>query len=107
MGGVRLGNLKIYNNTITNISSGAITQFLETGTGYVKIAGTNGVVIPSGDTQTQRPLIPETGMMRFNTDLQLVEVYNGTTWTSVAGASGGVTTLEATDIGISAALIFG
>ena len=107
VGGVRLGNLKIYNNTITNISSGAITQFLETGTGYVKIAGTNGVVIPSGDTQTQRPLIPETGMMRFNTDLQLVEVYNGTTWTSVAGASGGVTTLEATDIGISAALIFG
>jgi hypothetical protein len=106
-GGVRLGNLKVFNNTITNVVSGAITQFLETGAGYVKIAGTNGVVIPSGDTQFQRPLVPETGMMRFNTDLQLVEVYTGTGWASVAGASGGVTTAEATDIGIASALIFG
>ena len=106
-GGVRLGNLKIFNNTITNIVSGAITEFAESGTGYVRIAGTNGVVIPSGDTLTQRPLIPETGMMRFNTDSILVEVYNGVTWTSVAGSSGGVTTLEANELGIAAALIFG
>jgi hypothetical protein len=106
-GGVRLGNLKIRGNTITNITNNAVTEFLETGTGYVKIAGNNGVVIPSGDTLTQRPLLPEIGMMRFNTDDQLVEVYNGVTWTSVAGASGGVTALEATEIGITSALIFG
>ena len=106
-GSVRVGNLQIRNNTITNISSGAITEFVETGTGYVKIAGTNGVVIPAGDGYLDRPLVPETGMMRFNTDAQLVEVYNGVTWGSVAGASGGVTTLEASDIGISSALIFG
>ena len=106
-GGVRLGNLKIFNNTITNIVPGAVTDFTTTGTGYVKISGTYGVVLPSGDTQTQRPLVPETGMMRFNTDQSLVEVYNGVTWSSVAGASGGVTTLEATDLGIASALIFG
>ena len=106
-GAVRFGNLRIRNNTITNISSGAVTEFVETGTGYVKIAGTNGVVIPAGDGYLDRPLTPETGMMRFNTDAQLVEVYNGVTWGSVAGASGGVTTIEATDLGIAAALIFG
>ncbi len=106
-GGVRLGNLKIFNNTITNVVNNAVTEFLESGTGYVRVAGHNGIVIPSGDTQTQRPLVPETGMMRFNTDLQLVEVYNGVTWSSVAGASGGVTTSEATDLGITASLIFG
>jgi hypothetical protein len=106
-GGVRLGNLKIFNNTITNVVNNAVTQFLETGSGYIKVAGHTGIVIPSGDTQTQRPLVPETGMMRFNTDLQLVEVYNGVTWTSVAGSSSGVTTSEATDLGIASALIFG
>ena len=106
-GGVRLGNLKIFNNTITNISPNAVTEFSETGAGYVRISGVNGVVIPSGDTLNDRPLVPEIGMMRFNTDEQLVEVFNGVTWTSVAGSSGGVTTAEATDLGITSALIFG
>jgi len=106
-GGVRLGNLKIFNNTITNIVAGAVTEFSETGAGYVKISGVNGVVIPSGDTLNDRPLVPEVGMMRFNTDGNLVEVYNGVTWTSVAGSSGGVTTAEANEIGITSALIFG
>ena len=106
-GGVKIGNLRIYNNTITNTLSGAITEFLETGTGFVRIAGTNGVVIPSGNSLTDRPLVPETGMMRFNTDGQLVEVFNGVSWASVAGASGGVTSVEATNLGIAATLIFG
>ena len=106
-GGVRLGNLKVYNNTITNIVSGAITEFAETGAGYVKVAGTYGIVIPVGDGYLDRPLNPETGMMRFNTDGQLVEVFNGVNWTSVAGSSGGVTTAEATELGITSALIFG
>ena len=106
-GGVRLGNFKIYNNTITNIVANAVTEFSETAAGYVKIAGTNGVVIPSGDGYLDRPLLPEVGMMRFNTDGNLVEVFNGVTWTSVAGSSGGVTAAEATEIGILSAIIFG
>jgi len=106
-GGVRVGNLRIYNNTITNISNNAVTEFTETGNGFVRIAGTNGVVIPSGDGFLQRPLNPEIGMTRFNVDAQLVEVYNGVTWGSVAGASGGVTSVEATELGIASALILG
>jgi hypothetical protein len=106
-GGVRAGNFKIFNNSITNVVSNAITEFVQSGTGYVKIGGVSGVVIPSGDTQTQRPPVPVSGMMRFNTDLKYVEIYNGTTWTSVAGASGGVTTNEANEIGILSALLFG
>lgn len=108
-GGVRIGNLKIFNNTITNVVAGAVTEFVQGVGGYVRIPGTNGVVIPSGDTLTQRPTgaNAEQGMMRFNTDGQLVEVYNGVSWSSVAGASGGVTTAEATELGIASALIFG
>jgi hypothetical protein len=106
-GGVRLGNLRIYNNSVTNVVSGAVTEFTSTGTGYVKFAGTNGVVIPSGNGSLDRPLTTEIGMTRFNTTGQLVEVFDGVTWTSVAGASGGVTTIEANSLGIASALIFG
>jgi hypothetical protein len=107
VGGVRLGNLQIKNNTITNVVAGAITEFIESGSGYVRFGGRSGVVIPAGDTANDRPGIVETGMMRFNTVLQLVEIYNGVTWTSVAGSSGGVTVNDATDIGIVTALLFG
>lgn len=106
-GGVRVGNLRIRNNTITNVTSGGVTEFVQTSSGYVRIAGTGGVVIPAGDSINDRPGITELGMIRFNTVLELVEVYNGVTWTSVAGQSGGVTTSEATDIGIVTALLFG
>jgi ATP-dependent protease ClpP protease subunit len=106
-GGVVVGNLRIYNNTITNIVANGVTTLAESGTGYVRIAGTNGFVMPSGDTLTQRPIAPITGMMRFNTDFQYVEVYNGSTWNSVAGVSAGITQSDAYDIGILSGLIFG
>ena len=106
-GGVKIGNLRIRNNTIINTVAGAVTEFLETGAGYVKIAGTNGVVIPAGDTEFDRPSQPELGMMRFNTALELVEIYNGVTWSSVAGTNSGISESQATDIGILTALLFG
>ncbi len=106
-GGVRVGNLRFRNNTITNVTSGGVTNFVQTAGGYVRVAGTGGMVIPAGDSLNDRPGIVETGMIRFNTVLDLVEVYNGVTWTSVAGTSGGVTAAEATDIGIVTALLFG
>jgi hypothetical protein len=106
-GGVLIGNLRIRNNTITNIVSGAITEFVETGTGYVKISGTNGFVIPSGDTVNDRPTVVETGMLRFNTQLNVVEIFDGVIWTSVAGTSGGVSQAEATDIALAIVLSLG
>jgi hypothetical protein len=106
-GGVKVGSFVIKGNTITNTVTGAITEFVQSGTGYVKISGTNGVVIPSGDTANDRPQVPEVGMMRFNTADQLVEVYNGIIWTSVAGVSSGITLAEAEELGIVSALLFG
>ena len=106
-GAVHIGNLRIYNNTITNIVSGAITEFVSSGIGHVKFAGSGGVVIPSGDTGTTRPTNPEIGMIRFNTSYQVVEIFNGLTWGSVAGNTGGVTITAANEIGLASALIFG
>jgi hypothetical protein len=106
-GGVVIGNLKFYNNSITNTSTNAITTFTQTGTGYTKFSGTNGVVLPSGNATTDRPAAYETGMTRFNTDSQYVEVWNGTAWSSVGGSAQGVTQATATDLGILSAIIFG
>lgn len=106
-GGVHFGNLRVTNDTITNISSNAITEFVNSGTGYVKFAGSGGVVIPAGDTGTTRPSNPEIGMIRFNTSYQVVEIFNGVTWGSVAGNTGGVTITAANEIGLASALIFG
>lgn len=105
-GGVKIGNLQIRNNTVTNTVSGAVTEFTETGTGYVKFSGTNGVVIPSGNNAT-RPNYAITGMTRYNTELGIMEVWNGLTWVNVAGTSSGVTYNEATDIGIGVVLTLG
>ena len=105
-GGVRIGNVRIRNNTITNTVTNAVTEFGQLGTGYVKITGTNGVVIPTGDL-TNLPASPEVGMIRFNTFYSYVEVWNGIQWVNSAGASSGVTLAQATDIGIVSALLFG
>jgi hypothetical protein len=53
-GGVRLGNFRIVDNVITNLSSNAVTEIAQTGTGYFKIQGTNGFVPPVG-SDAQRP----------------------------------------------------
>jgi hypothetical protein len=105
-GGVQIGNFNFLDNTITNTVSGAVSLFEETGTGYTKFAGTNGVVIPVG-LDTERPSNAVTGMIRFNTQQALVEVYNGIGWTSVAGTSSGVTFNDATEIGIGVVLTLG
>jgi hypothetical protein len=46
-------------------------------------------------------------MIRFNTSYQVVEIFNGVTWGSVAGNTGGVTITAANEIGLASALIFG
>ena len=104
--GVVVGNVRFANNTLSNVVPNAVTEIAQAGSGYLKIAGTNGVVIPSGATE-DRPFVVETGMMRFNTTLQLVEIFNGLQWVSVAGQSGGVTIAEATELAIESALMLG
>ena len=84
------------------------TTITGTVTGYVYIGGTNGVVIPAGTT-LQRPGSPTTGMIRFNTDSAslAVEVYTGSQWAGVAGASAGITINQASDSAAQWALALG
>ena len=41
---------------------------------------------PGSGTTAQRPASPETGMIRFNTDIASFEGYNGTAWAPIGGA---------------------
>ena len=106
-GGVKLGNFKFQGNTITNFSNNAISQLLSTGSGYFKIAGSNGVVLPRG-TNAERPTAYAVlGMTRYNTDLRALEVWDGFSWASPAGSSGSVTLTQAEDAAASFALTLG
>ena len=102
-----IGTFALKDNAIINTQTDAITYFNQTGTGYFKISGTNGYVIPVGSI-AQRGALVETGMMRYNTTDSRVEVYDGTQWVSAAGSSStGITYSEAEALAITTALIFG
>jgi hypothetical protein len=107
-GGVTFANFRITGSQITNLVSDAVSLITSQGNGYVQFTGQSGVVIPYG-SNLQRPAIgtAPVGMMRFNTDSQQVEIYNGSAWTSVAGTTGTVSVNDATDIAIKAALQLG
>ena len=66
----------------------------------------NAFVIPAG-ISSERPGVPVTGMMRYNIELGLVEVYDGLVWGSVAGSGAGITSSTANEIAAVSALIFG
>jgi len=106
-GGVRLGNSRIVDNVITNVSANAITEIAQSGTGYFKIAGTNGFVVPRGDETTRPTAYAVLGMTRFNTNSKALEIWDGTSWASPAGASGAVSIIGAEDIAVQIALTLG
>jgi hypothetical protein len=63
--------------------------------GIVGNSTTGGLVIPSGTT-AQLPTVASVGMIRFNTNLVKLQIYNGTTWFTLGGvnATGGTITVS-------------
>jgi hypothetical protein len=106
-GGVRLGNFRIVDNVITNVSTNAITQIAQTGTGYFKIQGTNGFVPPRGDDAQRPTAYAVLGMTRYNINSKALEIWDGFTWASPAGASGAVSEIQANDISAAFAIALG
>ena len=106
-GGVRLGNFRIADNVITNVVSDAVSQIVQSGTGYFKIQGTNGFVPPVGGNATRPTAYAVLGMTRYNSDTKALEIWNGSTWASPAGASGAVSLAEAEGTAVVYALTLG
>jgi hypothetical protein len=83
VGNIELGNFSFSNTTISTTISPANITLAPTGNSEVIIDTTSGLVIPVGTTD-QRPTTPVTGTLRWNTDLQRAEIYDGTEWDQVA-----------------------
>jgi hypothetical protein len=80
---VNIQNLVINNSNVINSQLNSILLFSSTGTGYYKFDTTTAVVIPVGRT-TQRQFMQE-GEIRWNPDLEYIELYNGSEYTTVSG----------------------
>jgi len=107
-GSVVIDNLAFKDSTITNTQNNGILNFQQQGSGYFKIEGTNGFVVPVG-TNTERPAAAyrETGMTRYNTEQQYLEIYDGFSWVSVAGATGSISFSAAEDLAIEYVITLG
>lgn len=107
-GSVLIDYLAFKDSTITNTEVDGILNFEQTGSGYFKIEGTGGFVVPVGDN-VQRPAAAyrETGMLRYNTEQRYLEIWDGFSWVSVAGATGSISVTAAEDLAIEYALTLG
>lgn len=94
---VTTGNIQFANTTITSntdITIQTLTNgniYLDAGgTGTVQIIGTDAVGIPSGNT-LQRPTNAIVGDIRYNTELSLLEYYDGSNWYTVVPGTNTIT----------------
>jgi len=60
------------------------------------------LVLPTG-TNGERPGTPEEGMIRYNEDIDKVEVYDGTDWVQVGSSAGAISTESFTGDGSTTA----
>jgi hypothetical protein len=80
---LKVDNLDFDSNTISSTDANGNIVLDPNGTGYVSIVGTNGLVIPVGDTAQRSPAIQ--GTIRYNTSTSSFEGYTGSTWGSLGG----------------------
>ena len=104
-GSIRIEDYKFEGNAITNIISAPL-KLKTTGTGYIDVSDAGGFVIPVGST-IDRPVTGLLGMIRYNTNDERVELYDGVQWGSIAGSSGAVSIIDATEIAVQMAVTLG
>ena len=80
---VQFGNLRIGGNSITNVQGTDI--LFVSNAGIVNFDMVTAMRLPSGDDD-DRPDIPVSGMIRYNTSLLTIEWYNGTQWMPLSNA---------------------
>ena len=105
-GSVVIGNLSIKDNVISNRSSANLTLLASGAMGYINFNNTVGLGIPSGDVSS-RPLAPQTGLTRYNTAYNYLEIYNGSAWTPIIGASPLITASDLNDLTLEYSLLLG
>jgi len=103
---VKLDNIGIQGSAFINPSSGAV-EFKSTNQGYYRLTGTNAVVIPTGDTASRLIPAPEIGYLRFNTDVNQLEIWDGSIYNITTGAGSVVTQAEMEELSNFYTIVFG
>jgi len=84
---ITIGTLASTNLGLATLASPSFTG-TATFAGDVLLSGTGQLDLPAGTT-AQRSGSPNSGMIRFNTDLTTFEGYNGTAWGAIGGGATG------------------
>lgn len=107
VGSILINNVKYFkNNTITNNAVAGVFLMANTNNGYVKFDSTFGLTVPVTDI-ISRPVAPEIGETFYNTEIETLEIWNGSDWTPAAGLSAIVSDEEFEDITNEMTLILG
>jgi hypothetical protein len=90
-GDATLGNLTATGDaTLSNLTAtGDVSISNLTTSGNVEFSGTGAITLPSGTT-AQQPSALSAGQLRFNTERNKAEIYDGTKFGTVGGEGGGV-----------------
>ena len=107
-GSVLIDEIAFKDSSIINTTSNGVLNFQQSGSGYFKIDGTGGFVVPVGNNSERPvPAYREVGMTRFNSEQGYLEIFDGLSWVSVAGATGSITFNQAEDLAIEYVLTLG
>ena len=93
-GNIQSGATFLVDTTDNTVLMGNVTNLVTDS--VLTLNATSSMVVPVGTTG-ERPVTPYTGMMRFNSTLNQMEVYNNSEWTGVGGTSYTVITDEQFD----------
>jgi hypothetical protein len=104
-GFIKINDIRIGQSNIINEHNGEMV-LRSAGSGYFDIRGNNGITIPSGTT-AERPESPQLAQIRFNTELNDLEVYDGVSWVPASGSASEVTEEQLSELHEIYALIFG
>jgi hypothetical protein len=105
-GKLEINDITITGSTIENNNSSAATTLTGTLNYRVKFNNSLGLVIPYGDT-SERPGTAEVGTARWNTDEEVFEIWDGTTFITAAGTSATISAADMDDLILEYTLIFG
>ena len=81
-----LGNFNFVNNTISVTNSNGNIVIQPNGSGTVLINTSSAIKMPTGDNTT-RPNTPSLGMTRYNTVINSLETWNGSSWAAGGGSN--------------------
>lgn len=78
----QLGNIAVDGTVISSVTANSTITLAPNSNSEVIIDTTSGLVLPVGST-AERPSAPSTGTVRYNSNLGIVEIYNGVEWEGV------------------------